>query len=245
MKNFKLIHGDALLELKKLSSNSFDLILSDPPYNSGGNTLSAVQIAPSKKYLEKEKDVRKRDAYAEIMGDQQSLFSFQEWYLAWLNEAYRVMKSGGTLLLFCDWRSLPAVSSWGQWANFLYKGIVVWNKKSARPLMYRFKHQAEYVTFFTKDKFEPNKNAGALPGVFEYAAPSPKNKKAMTEKPVDLLVDLLQICKPGSKVLDPFMGSGSTLEACLRCDLDCVGIEKSLDYYLIAQERIGKFFEQE
>ena len=128
MKNFKLIHGDALLELKKLSSNSFDLILSDPPYNSGGNTLSAVQIAPSKKYLEKEKDVRKRDAYAEIMGDQQSLFSFQEWYLAWLNEAYRVMKSGGTLLLFCDWRSLPAVSSWGQWANFLYKGIVFGTK---------------------------------------------------------------------------------------------------------------------
>lgn len=188
-----------IIELKKLPNNSFDLILSDPPYNSGGNTLSAVQIAPSKKYLEK--DVRKRDAYAEIMGDQQSLFSFQEWYLAWLNEAYRVMKPGGTLLLFCDWRSLPAVSSWGQWANFLYKGIVVWNKKTARPLMYRFKHQAEYVTFFTKDKFEPNKNAGALPGVFEYAAPSPKNRKAMTEKPVELLVDLLQICKPGSKFL--------------------------------------------
>ena len=239
MKNANLIHGDALLELKKLPSNSFDLILSDPPYNSGGNILSAVQIAPSKKYL------GKRDAYAEIMGDQQSSFSFQEWYLTWLNEAYRVIKSGGTMLLFCDWRSLSAVSSWGQWANFLYKGIVVWNKKTARPLMYRFRHQAEYVIFFIKDKFEPNKNAGVLPGVFEYAAPSPQKKKAMTEKPVELLVDLLKICKPGSKVLDPFMGSGSTLEACLRCDFDCVGIEKSLDYYLIAQERIRNFFEQE
>lgn len=33
MKNANLIHGDALLELKKLSTNTFDLILSDPPYN--------------------------------------------------------------------------------------------------------------------------------------------------------------------------------------------------------------------
>ena len=68
MKNANLIHGDALLELKKLPSNSFDLILSDPPCNSGGNTLSAVQIAPSKKYLRE--NGAKRDAYAEIMGDQ-------------------------------------------------------------------------------------------------------------------------------------------------------------------------------
>ncbi len=233
-----LIHGDALLELRKIPEATFDCILTDPPYNSGGNTLSAIQVAPSKKYLKKS-GRKKRDDYPEIFGDQQSLFAYQEWYLMWLNEAYRVTKSGGSLLVFCDWRSLPAVINWGQWANYLYKGIVLWNKRAARPMLHRFKHQAEYIIIFVKEKFEPNPDTGALPGVYEYAPPSPQKRKAMTEKPVELLCDLLKICKPGSRVLDPFMGGGSTIEACLRCGFEPVGIEKSSSYFKIAAERIN------
>jgi len=38
----------------------------------------------------------------------------------------------------------------------------------------------------------------------------------MTGKPIALLEQLLEICKPGGLVLDPFIGSGSTAVACKR-----------------------------
>lgn len=233
-----LIHGDALSELRKMPEATFDCILTDPPYGSGGNTLSAIQSSLNNKYFGEYARAMGMDC-PEFLGDQQTPFAYQEWYLTWLNDAYRVTKIGGSLLLFCDWRSLPAVVNWPQWAGYLYKGVIVWDKQLSRPLLHRFRHQAEYIAYFTKGRFEPNPDIGTLPGIYKYTAPSLKRRIAMTEKPVGLLCDLLKICKPGAKVLDPFMGSGSVIEACIRCGLEPVGIEKSSSYFQIATERIN------
>lgn len=59
-----------------------------------------------------------------------------------------------------------------------------------------------------------------------------------TVKPVDLMQYLVRLITPrGGKVLDPFMGSGSTLCAALLEGMICVGIEQSKEYADIA---IGK-----
>jgi len=45
--------------------------------------------------------------------------------------------------------------------------------------------------------------------------------------------------KPGSLVLDPFFGSGTTGEVCLETDRQCIGIELKPEYVEIAKHRLS------
>lgn len=73
-----------------------------------------------------------------------------------------------------------------------------------------------------------------------------------TVKPTDLMAYLLRlVTPPGGKVLDPYMGSGSTGKACMREGFRFIGIErdadehgKSLGYMAIAKARIAHELER-
>lgn len=61
-----------------------------------------------------------------------------------------------------------------------------------------------------------------------------------TVKPTALMQYLCRlVTPPGGKVLDPFMGSGSTGKAALAENFDFIGIERDAEYYEIAKHRIG------
>ena len=60
-----------------------------------------------------------------------------------------------------------------------------------------------------------------------------------TVKPVELMKYLCKLVTPkGGKVLDPFMGSGSTGMAAKDEGFDFIGIEKDKEYFEIAEQRI-------
>lgn len=60
-----------------------------------------------------------------------------------------------------------------------------------------------------------------------------------TVKPTDLMRYLINLITPPSGiVLDPFMGSGSTGKAAVRCGVNFIGIEKEQEYIDIARARI-------
>lgn len=44
----------------------------------------------------------------------------------------------------------------------------------------------------------------------------------------------------GDTVLDPFMGTGTTLLAAAKCDRNAIGVELESDYIRIAQRRLDK-----
>lgn len=46
-------------------------------------------------------------------------------------------------------------------------------------------------------------------------------------------------CPPNGTILDPFMGSGSTLVAAIREGFDCLGMEQEERYFRIAEARVA------
>lgn len=77
---------------------------------------------------------------------------------------------------------------------------------------------------------------------FYVSKPSGKIKQINTHptlKPLDLMRHLVRLVTPlGGTCLDPFMGSGTTGEACLIEGMDFIGIEKEKEYFEIAKERL-------
>lgn len=61
-----------------------------------------------------------------------------------------------------------------------------------------------------------------------------------TTKPLELIKQLiLNSSKDNAVVLDPFLGSGTTLKACIDLNRQCIGIEKNPEYEPIIKNRIG------
>jgi len=62
-----------------------------------------------------------------------------------------------------------------------------------------------------------------------------------TQKPLEIVERMvLASCPPGGRVLDPFMGSGTTAVACARHGRRFTGYEINADYCAIAEARIAK-----
>jgi site-specific DNA-methyltransferase (adenine-specific) len=62
-----------------------------------------------------------------------------------------------------------------------------------------------------------------------------------TVKPLALMRWLVRlVTPPGGTVLEPFAGSGTTVEACLLEGFECIAIEREADYLPLIQQRIER-----
>ena len=69
--------------------------------------------------------------------------------------------------------------------------------------------------------------------------PNSKGKLHPTQKPVALMAYMVQTySNEGETILDPYMGSGTTGEACMNLGRDFIGIEREPKYFDIACRRI-------
>jgi len=226
--------GDALAILDTLPAGSVDAVLTDPPYSSGGVTMSARQTDPANKYQQS----GTRRQYPPMLGDAKDQRSWTHWCMLWLAECWRVSRDGAPLMVFTDWRQLPALTDAVQGADWRWLGIVPWDKRSARPQMGRFRQQCEYVVFASKGRLCSATRA-CLPGLYSHTVAA-AHKVHLTSKPVALMHDLLAITQPGGTVLDPFMGGGSVGVACRESGRGYIGIELSAEYFAISRDRIAQ-----
>ncbi|OOW63293.1 adenine methyltransferase [Xanthomonas campestris pv. leeana] len=231
MKN-QLLQGDALTILPTLEANSFDALITDPPYASGGLTAAARARPPSTKYC--------RDGgHADFVGDERDQRSHLKWMHLWLSECARVLKDGAPVLLFTDWRQLPLTTDALQIAGFTWRGITVWDKtEGVRPQLGRFRNQAEYIVWGSKGNMPLDRRAPVLPGVIRESVRK-ADKHHLTGKPTELMRQLVRICESGGRVLDPFVGSGTTLVAAQLEGFSGVGIEMTEQYANLARRRLA------
>ena len=69
-------------------------------------------------------------------------------------------------------------------------------------------------------------------------------KKHKTQKPIALMRWCLGFVPGAETILDPFMGSGSTLVACAKMGRKCIGIEQDPEYFDIAVDRVREAYDQ-
>lgn len=230
-----LLQGDCLQILPTLDADSVDAIIADPPYSSGGFTRGDRTNQPTNaKYTQHGTQTIR----PEFAGDNRDQRSWITWTAIWLTMALRVAKPGAYLLMFTDWRQLPAATDAFQAGGWVWRGIVVWDKTEAArpPNTAYFRHQAEYILWGTKGSTNPAAT-GPWDGVIRLPV-TQADKHHVTGKPTDLLRRLVQVCPPGGTILDPFMGSGTTGVAARMEGRRFIGIEIEPAYSDIAQRRI-------
>lgn len=175
-------------------------------------------------------------------GDAKDQRSWTRWAAEWLYEARKVCKSGAPVCMFIDWRQLPAATDALQWAGWIWRGTAVWDKGNSRPQKGRFRQQAEYIVWGSNGDMPISRPVPCLPGVFKYG--NPQSRIHLTEKPLQLMRDIVKITEPGGHILDPFAGSGTTVLAAVQEGYTATGIEVTDTYAELARERIRSELEK-
>jgi len=144
--NFKgaeIIHGDLLYVLPTFPDNLFGGIICDPPYASGAADQNAKQRSTAQKYS----SAKSGNILPDFEGDAKDQRSWTNWMTEWLIEARRVTKPGAPICMFIDWRQLPSMTDALQWAGWIWRGVLAWDKTNSRPQRGRFRQQAELVVW--------------------------------------------------------------------------------------------------
>lgn len=226
--------GDALAILKALPDASADAVVTDPPYSSGGTFRGDRAADPTNKYVPTKEVV---NFHATFTGDSRDQRSFAFWASVWMAELVRVVKPGGLLLTFTDWRQLPTLSDVMQMHGWVWRGVAVWDKTPGiRPTAGRFRQQAEFILWGSNGPMSFDAKATCHNGVFTH--PPFRGKQHIAGKPVGLMRDLLKVAPEGGVILDPFMGSATTGVAAMLEGRRFVGVEMVPHYAEVSERRI-------
>lgn len=175
-------------------------------------------------------------------GDSRDQLGYWFWVSTWVSELRRILKPGGIGGLFTDWRQLPVTTCALQSGGFVWRGLVAWHKPAARPTQGRFTNACEYFAWGTNGPRTLEGNA--FPGFYTISPPRGEDREHITQKPVELMEQLLAIVPPGATVIDPFMGSGTTGVACARVGVKFIGIEIEREHFDTACARISHAYSQ-
>ena len=102
----------------------------------------------------------------------------------------------------------------------------------------RFRQQTENILWGSNGALPVDRTVPCLPGVFTFPNVSGKERRHQTQKPLELMRQIVRICVPGGCILDPFMGSGTTLLAAELEGYDAIGFELNEAIFRSAQERM-------
>jgi site-specific DNA-methyltransferase (adenine-specific) len=237
----RLYLGDCLDVLPCLPDGSIDAVMTDPPYSSGGFTRGDRMQSTSTKYVQSGTE---RFAASDFTGDNRDQRAFSFWCRLWLAECLRIVRPGGYLLAFTDWRQLPTMTDAVQAAGWVWRGILSWDKGAGAraAAAHYFRHQCEYIVWCTRGASPPREDwprpgEGCYPGSYSVTVKQ-DDKHHMVGKPTRLMRDLMCCVPPGASVLDPFMGSGTTIKAATSEGRTAIGIELDPTHYATAKRRL-------
>jgi hypothetical protein len=151
---------------------------------------------------------------------------------AWVPEAFRVLKPGAHLLLTAPDEEPTGHTGacMAEDAGFEVRDCILWVAGEG----------AGDRLHYTAKAARAEREAGLYAELGEGENEGGKRKNVHpTVKPVSVMARLLgDVSKDNGPVLDPFLGSGTTLLACVETGHDGIGIEREREYLEIADARV-------
>ncbi|MBD2138961.1 site-specific DNA-methyltransferase [Anabaena sp. FACHB-1237] len=234
----KIILGDAIIKMQEIASETVDLVIADPPYNLGKDYGNNHDIKGFEEYLQ---------------------FSRE-----WTKEAYRILKPHGTIYVFMGFRFISYLYDiLDRELGMFFNSWIVWHYTQGIGKKKGFSPRHDDILMFTKSKYfifnlddirvpqkyyrERNNMRGSNPGdVWEFSHVHychENRQNHPTQKPEGLIERIvLASSDEKSLVLDPFLGSGTTLRVCQQLNRSAIGIELNPDYVKMCYERLEKDF---
>ncbi len=210
----RLHHEDWRDTMKKINSQSIDLIVTDPPYG--------MEFRSSHRY----------ERYDPIHDDDNL-----DWLNEWVWECNRIMKNNTHLYCFCSFHNIDIFKQeLSEWLTV--KNILIWEKNntSMGDLEGDYAPKYEMIIFCVKGKRKLN---GRRDSNIIYSKRT-QNKLHPTQKPTSLIRYLIgKSTEEGDIVYDPFMGSGTTAISCIREKRNWIGSEINIQYVNTANDRIN------
>jgi len=225
----QVILGDCFVELKKIPSNSIDLILTDPPYQISrkSNFTNNSDNAKFNKISLDFGDWDKEDL------DVDSLFG----------EFFRILKKGGSLIIFYDiWKSTDLFKSSKKW-GFNQPRVCQWVKTNPVPVNSKrnyLSNAIEYFFTFVKGG-KPTFKSEYDRGIYNFTICHGKERTIHpTQKPSGLINDIiLKHTNEGDLVLDCFAGSGTIGVCSKNLKRDFILIETDTKYFELIMNRLS------
>jgi site-specific DNA-methyltransferase (adenine-specific) len=219
---FELSTQDAVRWLRDQRSDSIDLLITDPAYES----------------------LEKHRAIGTTTRLKHSKSSSNDWFAIFPNarfgelfrEAYRVLRRNAHFYLLCDAETMFVAKPEAEQAGFRFWKPLVWDKCTIG-MGYHYRARYEFILFFEKGKRRLNDL-----GIADVITVPRIRGGYPAEKPAEVAEVLInQSSQPGEVVADPFMGSGSVGVAALRLKRRFLGNDLNPEAVQIAGQRLAPF----
>src|SRR5262249_16747443 len=138
----RLLLGDSTKRLAEIDDASVDLILTDPPYNTGMTAKSGTRLT-------------------NFFDDRYSPEEYRTLARTTARECYRILKEDRGCYVFVNWPSLGVWLDALASAGFRLKNVIVWDKIVHGLNYQNYSHTHEFLIFAAKGRFFPrNKGTG-------------------------------------------------------------------------------------
>jgi site-specific DNA-methyltransferase (adenine-specific) len=231
-----IYHGDSLEVLPALVDAGVRIgaIATDPPYSSGGAFRGDRAQATSSKYVTS----GVQSIRPEFEGDTRDQHAFLVWSTLWLLAARQLAEPGALVMTFSDWRQVPTLSDALQCGGWIWRGLAPWSKKYGRPRKGGFSSACEFLIWGTNGPLDEHEAYPA--GIVEMSADGVEDREHIAQKPEGVMTWALAPVRPGRRVCDPFMGTGTTLVAAKRLGLPAIGVDVMESNCEIAARRLSQ-----
>jgi DNA modification methylase len=225
--------GDCFQILPNIEDGSVDLILIDPPYliSRESNFKNFSEETP--------KEMKTKYNISLDFGNwDKEKFDFDFLF----SHFYRVLKSGGTLIIFFDiWKS-SELKIFAEKYKFKQPRVCSWVKTNPVPINSKVNYlsnSTEYFFTFVKGS-KPTFNSEYDNGIYRFPICHGKERLAHpTQKPLALIESLiLKHSNPDDLVLDTFAGTFPTAVACDKLGRNWYCVEKDENYFELAKKRL-------